>query len=41
MEKVVVSPEGWERKTKRRGNLGEFFAHSPLRGARLRRYTRM
>jgi len=33
---VVVSAEEWERKTKRRGNLAEFFASSPLRGSRLR-----
>jgi prevent-host-death family protein len=30
---VVVSAEEWERKTKRRGNLVEFFARSPLRGS--------
>ena len=30
---VVVGAEEWERKTKRRGNLAEFFASSPLRGA--------
>ena len=28
---VVVSPQEWERKTKRTGNLAEFFAASPLR----------
>jgi len=28
---VVVSPEEWERKTKRIGNLAEFLAASPLR----------
>src|SRR6266496_1257874 len=28
---VVVSVEEWERKSKRRGNLAEFFAASPLR----------
>jgi prevent-host-death family protein len=28
---VVVSAEEWERKTKRKGNLAEFFAASPLR----------
>lgn len=33
---VVVTAEEWERKTKRRGNLAEFFAASPLRGARLK-----
>jgi hypothetical protein len=26
----VVSAEQWERKTRRRGNLAEFFAESPL-----------
>src|SRR6266700_3207404 len=31
---VVVSAEEWERKTKRSGNLAEFFAASPLRGSR-------
>ena len=33
---VVVSTAEWERKTKRVGNLAEFFAASPLRGAKLR-----
>jgi prevent-host-death family protein len=33
---VVVSAEEWERKTKRKGNLAEFFAGSPLRGSRVR-----
>ena len=28
---VVVSAEEWERKTKRKGNLADFFAASPLR----------
>ena len=28
---VVVSTDEWERKTKRTGNLAEFFAQSPLR----------
>jgi prevent-host-death family protein len=32
---VVVSAEEWERRTKRRGNLAEFFAASPLRGSGL------
>jgi prevent-host-death family protein len=32
---VVVSPEGWQRKDRRRGNLAEFFAASPLRGSGL------
>lgn len=29
---VVVSADEWERKTKRTGNLAEFFAAAPLRG---------
>lgn len=33
---VVVAAEEWERKTKRRGNLAEFFASSPLRGLDLK-----
>jgi prevent-host-death family protein len=33
---VVVSAEEWERKTKRTGNLAEFFAASPLRGSELK-----
>ena len=33
---VVVSAEEWERKTKRKGNLADFFASSPLRGSGLR-----
>lgn len=28
---IVVGAEEWERKTKRAGNLAEFFAGSPLR----------
>jgi len=32
---VVVAAEEWERKTKRRGSLAEFFASSPLRGSGL------
>ena len=28
---VVVAAEEWERKTRRSGNLAEFFAASPLR----------
>lgn len=32
---VVVSAEEWKRKTKRKGNLAEFFASSPLRGSGL------
>jgi len=30
---VVVAAEEWERKSKRSGNLAEFFAASPLRGS--------
>ena len=33
---VVVGAEEWERKTKRVGNLAEFFAASPLRGSGLK-----
>jgi prevent-host-death family protein len=33
---VVVAAEEWERKTKRVGNLAEFFAASPLRGSGMR-----
>jgi prevent-host-death family protein len=33
---VVVSAEEWERKTRRPGNLAEFFAESPLRGSALK-----
>ncbi|MCA1595843.1 MAG: type II toxin-antitoxin system Phd/YefM family antitoxin [Chloroflexi bacterium] len=32
---IVVSAEEWERKTKRKGNLAEFFAASPLRNSGL------
>jgi len=32
---VVVSAEEWARKTRRPGNLAEFFAESPLRGSDL------
>lgn len=32
---VVVSVEEWERKSKRTGNLAEFFAGSPLRGSHI------
>lgn len=37
---VVVSAEEWEHKTKRKGNLADFFAESPLRnsGLVIRRY---
>jgi prevent-host-death family protein len=33
---VIVSKEEWERKAHRSGNLAEFFAASPLRGAKLK-----
>lgn len=33
---AIVSPEEWERKTNRTGNLAEFFAASPLRNAAIR-----
>jgi prevent-host-death family protein len=38
---VVVAAEEWERKTKRKGSLAEFFAASPLRGSgvRIKRLT--
>jgi prevent-host-death family protein len=32
---IVVSAEEWERKTRRVGNLAEFFAASPLRDSNL------
>ncbi len=32
---VIVAATEWERKTKRIGNLAEFFATSPLRGSGL------
>jgi prevent-host-death family protein len=32
---VIVSAEEWERKTRRVGNLAEFFATSPLRDSGL------
>lgn len=34
---VLVTAEEWEKKTKRQGNLAEFFAASPLREAGLKR----
>jgi len=33
---VLVSTEEWNRKTRRKGNLAEFFAASPLRGSNIR-----
>ena len=32
---VVVAAEEWERKTRRKGNLADFFLESPLRGSGL------
>jgi prevent-host-death family protein len=32
---VIVSADEWDRKTKRVGNLAEFFAESPLPGSRV------
>lgn len=32
---VVVAAEEWERRTRRQGNLAEFFANSPLHGLEL------
>ena len=32
---VLVAAEEWERKIKRRGDLAEFFASSPLAGTRV------
>lgn len=33
---VVVAADEWERKTRRQGNLAEFFASSPLRRSGLK-----
>jgi prevent-host-death family protein len=33
---VVVTAEEWKRKTRRKGNLADFFASSPLRRSGLR-----
>ncbi len=33
---VVVDAEEWQRKSRRTGNLAEFFAASPLRGSGLK-----
>ncbi|HVH80985.1 MAG TPA: type II toxin-antitoxin system Phd/YefM family antitoxin [Stellaceae bacterium] len=33
---VVVSADEWEKRTKRKGSLVEFFANSPLRGSGLK-----
>ena len=33
---ILVSADEWDRKMRRKGNLAEFFAASPLRGSKLR-----
>lgn len=33
---VIVGAEEWERKTRRKGSLADFFSASPLRGSGLR-----
>ena len=33
---IVVAADEWDRKTKRKGNLAEFFASSPLRNSQLK-----
>lgn len=33
---VIVSTEEWNRKARRKGNLAEFFAASPLRGSNIK-----
>jgi prevent-host-death family protein len=33
---IVVAAEEWARRSRRQGNLAEFFASSPLRGSGLR-----
>ena len=33
---VLVSTDEWTRKTRRKGNLAEFFAASPLRGSNIK-----
>jgi prevent-host-death family protein len=33
---IIVGAQEWERKTRRSGNLAEFFAASPLRGSKLK-----
>jgi prevent-host-death family protein len=32
---VIVSPEAWDDKSKRKGTLGDFLANSPLKGSGL------
>ncbi len=33
---VIVAAEEWDKKTRRKGTLADFFAASPLRGSRVR-----
>jgi prevent-host-death family protein len=33
---VLVSPDEWQRRTRREGTLADFFANSPLRGSGLK-----
>jgi prevent-host-death family protein len=33
---VIVAADEWEKKTRRKGTLADFFAASPLRGSRVR-----
>lgn len=33
---IIVAPEEWDRRTKRKGSLVEFFMNSPLRGSGLK-----
>ena len=33
---VIVAAEEWDKKTRRKGTLADFFAASPLRGSRMR-----
>ena len=33
---VLVAAEEWERRTKRKGTLADFFAASPLRGSQIK-----
>ena len=33
---IVVAPEEWDRKTRRVGNLAEFFRDSPLRSSKVK-----
>ena len=33
---VIVAADEWDKKTRRKGTLADFFAASPLRGSRVR-----